>query len=98
RMVTVGGRSAAPRRVVGVVGDTQRFLGAPVTPPAYVPSAQTTAGFTRLFNSWFPIHVVVRTAGGPAVLKEFVARTIRTTDARVPLGRVRTMEEILSAS
>src|SRR6266699_655112 len=98
RMVTVGGRSAAPRRVVGVVGDTKQFIGAPVTPTAYVPSAQTPAGFTRLFNSWFPIHVVVRTAGGPAVLKEFVARTIRATDARVPLGRVRTMEEILSAS
>src|SRR6184192_2937715 len=98
RMVTVGGRSAAPRRVVGVVGDTKQFIGAPVTPTAYVPSAQTPAGFTRLFNSWFPIHVVVRTAGGPAALKEFVARTIRATDARVPLGRVRTMEEILSAS
>lgn len=98
RMVTVGGGSAMPRRVVGVVGDTKQFIGAPVTPTAYVPSAQTPAGFTRLFNSWFPIHVVVRTAGGPAVLKEFVARTIRAIDARVPLGRVRTMEEILSAS
>src|SRR5204862_6330688 len=29
---------------------------------------------------------------------QLVARTIRATDARVPLGRVRTMEEILSAS
>src|SRR5438874_9749109 len=98
RMVTVGGGSAAPRRVVGVVGDMKQFIGAPVTPTAYVPSAQTPAGFTRLFNSWFPIHVVVRTAGGPAALKEFVARTIRATDARVQIGRVRTMEEILSAS
>jgi len=98
RMVTVGGRSAAPRRVVGVVGDTKQFIGAPVTPTAYVPSAQTPAGLTRIFNSWFPIHVVVRTAGDPAVLKQFVVRTIRATDARVPLGRVRTMEEILSAS
>jgi putative ABC transport system permease protein len=99
RMVTVGGqRSAAPRRIVGVVGDTKQFIGAPVTPTAYVPSAQTPAGFTRLFNSWFPIHVVVRTAGDPAVLKQLVARTIRATDARVPLGRVRTMEEILTAS
>ena len=98
RMVTVGGRSAALRRVVGVVGDTKQFIGAPVTPTAYVPSAQTPAGFTRIFNSWFPIHVVVRTAGDPAVLKQLLARAIRATDARVPLGRVRTMEEILSAS
>jgi len=98
RMVTVGGRSAALRRVVGVVGDTKQFIGAPVTPTAYVPTAQTPAGFTRIFNSWFPIHVVVRTAGDPAVLKQLLARAIRATDARVPLGRVRTMEEILSAS
>src|SRR5204863_9399031 len=98
RMVTAGGRSAAPRRVAGVVGDTQQFIGGSVRPAAYVRSAQTAAGFTRLFDSWFPIHVVVRTAGDPAVLKQLVARTIRATDARVPLGRVRTMEEILSAS
>src|SRR6266566_2708710 len=98
RMVTVGGRSPAPRRVVAVVGDTRQFIAAPVTPTVYVPSAQTPAAFTRIFNSWFPIHVVVRTDGDPAVLKQFVARTIRATDARVPLGRVRTMEEILSAS
>src|SRR5207247_1392233 len=52
RMVTVGGRSPAPRRVVAVVGDTTQFIAAPVSP----------------------------------------------TDAQVPLGRVRTMEEILSAS
>src|SRR5437773_2562968 len=90
--------ASARRRVVGVVGDTKQFIGAPVTPTAYVPSAQTPAGLTRIFNSWFPIHVVVRTAGDPAVLKQFVVRTIRATDARVPLGRVRTMEEILSAS
>src|SRR5213592_3785194 len=98
RVVTVGGRSSAPRRVVAVVGDTKQFIGAPATPTVYVPSAQTPAAFTRIFNSWFPIHVVVRTDGDPAVLKQFVARTIRATDARVPLGRVRTMEEILSAS
>ncbi len=98
RMVTVGGRSSAPRRVVAVVGDTKQFIGAPATPTVYVPSAQTPAAFTRIFNSWFPIHVLVRTDGDPGLLKQFLARTIRATDARVPLGRVRTMEEILSAS
>src|SRR5256714_1776402 len=99
RMVAGGGaRSAALRRVVGVGGDTKQFVGAPVTPTAYVPSAQTPARLTRIFNSWFPIHVVVRTAGDPAALKELVAPPNRAAAARVPLGRVRTMEEILSAS
>src|SRR5437588_2236967 len=44
RMVTVGGRSAAPRRVVGVVGDRERVIGAPDTDTAYVRWAQTRAG------------------------------------------------------
>src|SRR5438046_9177152 len=79
RMVIVGGRSAAPRRVVGVVGDTKQFIGAPVTPTAYVPSAQTPAGLTRLFTSWFPLHTVVRTAGDPALLKAFGPRPSRAT-------------------
>src|SRR5437867_3712637 len=99
RMVTVGGgRSSPPRRVVGVVGDTKQFIGVPATPTVFIPSAQTPAGFTRLFSSWFPIHLVVRTKGDPAVLKSMVARTIRATDPQVPLGRVRTMDEVLDGS
>jgi putative ABC transport system permease protein len=98
RMVTVGGRSSPARRVVGVVGDTKQFIGAPPTPTAFIPSAQTPAGLTRGFSSWFPIHVVVRSDGEPAALKEVVARTIRVTDSQVPLGRVRTMDEVLAAS
>ncbi len=99
RMVTVGGgRSSPPRRVVGVVGDTRQFIGAPPMPTVFIPSAQTPAGITRVFSSWFPIHVVVRTDGEPAPLKEFVARTIRATDSQVPLGRVRTMDEVLATS
>ena len=99
RMVTVGGgRSSPPRRVVGVVGDTKQFIGVPATPTVFIPSAQTPAGFTRLFSSWFPIHLVVRTKGDPAVLKSMVARTIRATDPQVPLGRLRTMDEVLDGS
>jgi predicted permease len=98
RMVTVGGRSSPARRVVGVVGDTRQFIGAPALPMVFIPSAQTPAGLTRLFSSWFPIHVVVRTDGEPAAVKELVARTIRATDSQIPVGRVRTMDEILSAS
>jgi predicted permease len=99
RMVTVGGgRSSPPRRVVGVVGDTKQFIGAPALPTAFIPSAQTPAGLTRAFSSWFPIHLVVRTDGDPAPLKAVVARTIRATDSQIPVGRVRTMDEVLTGS
>src|SRR6266568_760977 len=96
RTLALGGR--VERRVVGVVGDTKQFIGVPATPTVFIPSAQTPAGLTRLFSSWFPIHLVVRTDGDPAVLKSMVASTIRATDPQVPLGRVRTMDEVLDGS
>jgi len=96
RTLALGGR--VERRVVGVVGDTKQFIGVPATPTVFIPSAQTPAGYTRLFSSWFPIHLVVRTDGDPAALKSMVARTIRATDPQVPLGRVRTMDEVLDGS
>ncbi len=98
RMVTVGGRTQLQRRVIGVVGDVRQFIGAPPLPTAYLASAQTPAGLTRLFSGWFPIHVVVRAAGDPGALAGTVERTIHAADARVPVGRVRTMDEILSGS
>jgi putative ABC transport system permease protein len=51
-----------------------------------------------MFSSWFPIHVVVRTVGQPAPMRAVVERTIRTTDTHVPVGRVRTADEILSGT
>jgi putative ABC transport system permease protein len=96
RVVQLGGN--APRRVVGVVGDLKSFIGARAAPGVFIPSAQTSAGMTRGFSSWYPIHVVVRTAVEPAVLGDALARTIRETDAAVPVGRVRAMEEVLAGS
>jgi putative ABC transport system permease protein len=98
RMVSVGGRSRPGRRVVGVVGDVRQYIGAAPMPTLFLPSAQTPAGLTRLFSSWFPIQVVVRTAGDPGAMRPVVERTIRATDAHVPVGRVRTMDEILVGS
>jgi predicted permease len=96
RVLKLGGD--APRRVIGVVGNLKSFIGAPAAPGVFIPSAQTSAGMTRGFSSWYPIHVVVRTAVEPAVLGDPLARTIRETDAAVPVGRVRTMEEVLAGS
>jgi putative ABC transport system permease protein len=98
RMVTVGGHAEPARRVVGVVGDIRQYIGAAPFPTAFLPSAQTPAGLTRTFSVWFPIHVVARTTGEPSRMRAVVERTIRSTDAHVPVGRVRTMDEILSGS
>jgi len=42
--------------------------------------------------------VVARTSGDPEALSASLARLIRETDARVPIGQVRTMEQVLVAS
>ncbi len=95
RLIKIGGKD---RRIVGVVGDTKSFIGAPPAPGVFLPSAQTSAGMTRIFSGWYPIHVVVRTAIEPDALRDVLVRTIHQTDPAVPVGRVRSMEEVLSDS
>jgi putative ABC transport system permease protein len=99
--VTVGNPSnpAYPRRrIVGVVGDVRSFIGRPAEPMVFISSPQTPLGFTRIFSSWFPIHVLVRTTGDPGAMRGVVARAIRDEDPQVPVGRVRTMDEVLAGS
>ena len=96
-MVTIG-NGASPRRIVGVVGDVRSYIGLPAPPTVFIPSAQTPAGLTHLFSGWYPTHVIVRTAGDPAALGVALTRTIQETDPLVPVGRVRTMNEVLAAS
>jgi putative ABC transport system permease protein len=98
RTVSFEGGRGVPRRIVGVVGDVKSFIGNPTPPTVFLPSAQTPAGYTRMFGSWFPIHVVVSAAGDPASLVAGLTRAIHDADPRVPVGRVRPLEEILSAS
>ena len=95
--VKVGG-SDQPRRIVGMVGDLRSFIGRPAASAVFIPSAQTQAGVTRVFSGWFPTHVVLRTSGNPDLLRQALVQAIRETDARVPIGRVRTMNEVLANS
>jgi predicted permease len=98
RMIRLGGTDNPDLRIVGVVGDLRSFVGFAPAPQVFMPSAQTPAGLTRIFSGWFPINVVVRTAGDPAALRGTVERVIRETNSQVPVGRVQTMQEILAGS
>jgi predicted permease len=86
RTLQLEGRSDAPRRVVGVVRDVKSFIGFPAQPTVFIPSAQTPLAFTQVFSSWFPMHVIVRTAGDPAVVQAALARVIHDADPHVPVG------------
>ena len=99
RIIKVGGSDQNPyRRIVGVVGDVKSFVGFPAPPTVFITSSQTPAGFTRIFGSWFPTHVLVRATGDPRMLRTTLARIILETDAQVPVGQVRSMPEVLAAS
>jgi putative ABC transport system permease protein len=98
RTVSFEGGTRPPRRIVGVVGDVRSFIGSPPMPTVFLPSAQTPAGYTRMFGSWFPIHVVVSVAGDPGSLVTGLTRAIHDTDPRVPVGRVRPLEVVLSST
>ena len=98
RTVHVGGPSGPTAQVVGVAGDVRQFIGEQPVPTVYLPSAQTPASFTRVFNGWFPIHVLVQTAGDPALMQPVIERTLRAADALVPVGRVRPMRDVLAQS
>ncbi len=98
RIVYLGGQGNPPRRIVGVVGDVKSEIARTVPPTVFIPSAQTPVGFTRLFGVWFPTHVMVRASGDPAALAGVVRAAIHDTDPRVPVGRMRTLDEVLSAS
>src|SRR6266571_2733688 len=52
----------------------------------------------RRDRRWFATHVVVRTSGDPAAVQASLARVIRETDAFVPVGRVRAMDDVLVGS
>jgi predicted permease len=98
RIVYLGGQGNPSRRIVGVVGDVKSDIARTVPPTIFIPSAQTPVGLTRLFGVWFPTHVMVRASGDPAALAGAVRAAIHETDPRVPVGNVRTLDEVLSDS
>jgi putative ABC transport system permease protein len=76
------------REVVGVVGDVRHAgLDAPAGPEMYVPAAQ--APFL-----W--MSLVVRTTGDPALLANSVAAEVRALDPNIPVGKIQTMDQILT--
>ena len=84
---------AAPRTIVGIVGDVRhRGLHRPADPQAFLSYRQD---FEPL---WKSAALAVRTAGDPASLASAARRAIAKIDPDQPVGRVRTMEEVVARS
>jgi putative ABC transport system permease protein len=78
------------RPVVGVVGDIRHYgLDQDVEPEIYYPNYQCT---------WRWGSLVVRTTGDPLLLVQSIRRELRNIDPDLAVGKVRTLEQILSDS
>ncbi len=84
--------------VVGVVGDAKSYLDRPAKPTTFIPAAQATFGTSNLFEGWFPRSIVVRTSVAPLSLARDVREAVAAVDPAVPIGKTRSMDQILSRS
>jgi predicted permease len=83
-----------PIRIIGVAGGVRdRGLDRDTRPTLYVPSV-APGGLLRLI----PWAWVVRTRGAPQSLAPAIREQLRQASGGLPVGQVRTMEEILSHS
>jgi putative ABC transport system permease protein len=78
------------REVVGVAGDTKSSLDKEAEYQMYGPLAQDP--------NWGSLTLAVRTAGEPGALAGSVREAIRAVDKAVPTYRVRTLNDVVSAS
>ena len=84
--------------IVGVAGDVRSSLNEPAPPTFFVPMAQASYKTDQLFQAWFPTSILVRTSVKPLSVGRAVANAVRDADPNLPVGHVRSMEEILSIS
>ena len=84
----------SPLQIIGVVGDVRdRGLNRDPRPNLYVLSA-TPGGLLKLL----PWAWVIRTRGDPLSVSSAIQKELREASGGLPVGGVRTMEEILSRS
>ena len=82
--------------VVGVVDDVKHYgIRQEASTKLYVPHAQ---GYEAAYYSSNRMTLLVRTAQDPAVLAAPVRTTVRELGPAIPIGEVRTMEEVVTGA
>ena len=88
-----------PREIVGISGNvTETALAHRGECVMYVPQSQMPNGLTELAGGIVPLVWVMRTAGDPLALRTVVEREMRSVDASIPVGHMRTVDEVVSQS
>jgi putative ABC transport system permease protein len=103
--LTIGGKGIGPefqdpaREVVGIVGDV-RDNGLHDKPIAtvYIPIPQVNDSMTVLNESLIPLQWVIRTRVQPQSLTVPVERELRTASGGLPVGNIRSMDQVMRQS
>jgi predicted lysophospholipase L1 biosynthesis ABC-type transport system permease subunit len=86
-----------PRQIIGVVGDV-RDSGFNREPMMYVPVWQVTDGMNARNNRVLPITWIVRATGAMPLAAAAIQQELRESSGGLPLGRARSMHEVVAAS
>jgi predicted lysophospholipase L1 biosynthesis ABC-type transport system permease subunit len=100
--ITIGkgmgsGLEELPRQIVGVVADV-RDAGLRMEPMMFVPVAQVPDGMNAPHNRLLPLTWVVRATGPSALATGAIQQELQDVSGGLPLGRVRSMHEVVAAS
>jgi predicted permease len=88
-----------PRQIIGVAADVRDGgLNQNPFPIMYIPVSQVTDGMTALNEEILPIMWVVRTKVAPYSLSQEVQRELREASGGLPVGHIRTMEQVVAES
>jgi putative ABC transport system permease protein len=88
-----------PREIVGISGNvTESGLARHGECVMYVPQSQMPNGLTELAGGIIPLAWIVRTAGDPLAIRTVVEREMHSVDAALPVGHLRTVDEVVSQS
>jgi putative ABC transport system permease protein len=104
QQITIGGGlgpkfEEPPREIIGVVGDTRDSgLDVAPEPTMFIPQAQESDGMTRFSLQFGPLVWLIRTQLEPHQLVPLVGEQLRQASDGLPVGNIRTVSEMLSAS
>jgi putative ABC transport system permease protein len=88
-----------PRQIVGVVGDVRsNALSDEPFSTMYIPNAQVPDAITKLNSDIYPLAWVIRTRVEPHSLSLVVQNELRQASGGLPVGRIRSMDEIVVRS
>ena len=88
-----------PRQVIGVAGDMRNGgLDQEPAPTMYVPIAQMPDKVTALNSRVAPLWWIVRSRMDPHTLVKPISAALRDATAGLPVGHVRTMDEIAGST